>query len=89
MCGQECELLIVSSPDRNMGKRLRVDDEASRLHIDDEAEQWIDFKRQTWEFSITSNVRAAKTVDECVCVCVCVCVCADKHRHARRHRQLK
>ena len=61
MCGQERELLVLpaspnpvraTAPDRNMGKYLWD----SRLRVDDEAEQWIDFK---WEFPITVKVRAA------------------------------
>ena len=44
-----------------MGKELWD----SRLRVDDEAEQSIDFKHHKWEFPITVKVL---TVEECLCV---------------------
>ena len=57
-----CNLLIrVAKGCTHMGKRLWD----SRLRVDDEAEQSIDFKHRKWEFPITAKVR---TVEECLCV---------------------
>ena len=57
VCGQERELLILpapGAPDRNMDKQLMD----SRLPVDKEAEESIDFKFHKREFPITTNVRA-------------------------------
>ena len=51
--------VCVSAPDPNMGKEPWD----SRLRVDDEAKQSIDFKDRKWEFPITAKVR---TVDECL-----------------------
>ena len=57
--GQERELLMLpaplvrsSAPDHNMCKQLWD----SRLRVDDEAEQSIDFECCKWEFPITAKV---------------------------------
>ena len=72
VCGQERELIMLSArpvrvgaPDRNMGKQLWH----SRLRVDDEAEQLIDFKHRKWEFPIMTKVCDAKCVYLCACVC--------------------
>ena len=63
---QDRELLMlpslpvrVSVPEHNMDKQLWD----SRLCIDDEAEQSINFKHRKWEFRIAAKVR---TVDGCL-----------------------
>ena len=67
-CGQERALLLlpappvrVSAPDRSVVKRQWD----SRLRVDDEVEQSIDFplsikyKHRKWEYSIAAKVRTA------------------------------
>ena len=64
VCGKERELIMLylpalpvraNAPDRNMGKRLWD----TRLLVDDEVEQPINFKHRKWAFPITAKVRAA------------------------------
>ena len=47
-----------SAPGRNMDKQLWD----SRLRVDNEAEQLLDFKHSKWEFPITAKVRAVCSV---------------------------
>ena len=70
---QDRELLMlpslpvrVSVPEHNMDKQLWD----SSLHINDEAEQPINFKHSKWGFPIMAKVRTG------VCTCMHVCVCA-------------
>ena len=44
-----------SAPDRGIGKQLWD----SRVRVDNEAKQLIDFKHRKWEFPITTKVRDA------------------------------